>query len=157
MTKRERILGLIFLGCLFAGASLFGAQLFFEKLGELDTRIAKAQSMKARLEIELKSASSGEVRRQAWPVSDAAPEAFLSRFDRIARSASWSTESTIFKGRKDGKARFTISLSGPSSSLGRLLSELSAWDTQIHIESIEAQASGKGRMRANIEAGYAAE
>lgn len=155
MTKRERVLGIIFLGCLLAGAALFGAQLYFEKLGELDIKITRSESRKARLELEMRSVSSGAVRRKAWPAGDAAPEAFLSRFDRVARSALWSTESTVFKGRKEGLARFSIGLIGPSNSLGKLLSAFSSWDTEVHIESIEAQASGKGAMRATIEAGYA--
>lgn len=155
MTRRERILGLVFLGCILTGFFLFGVQLYADTVRELDTKIAKAQSRKARMELALATTSDMKVKRQAWQADEAAPETFLASFERVARSAQWSTEAMIFKGKKDGRLKFSIKLSGPSSGFGRLLAVLSDWKKQVFVESIEAQASSKGSMRATIEVGYA--
>jgi len=156
MTRRERILGLIFLGTLVAAACLFGSQLYLARLQRLDAQIAKAEARKVRLELSIQNAISGEAPRRAWTVAESSPDAFLSSLDRITRSAGWSIESTTFKGRKDGYARFSISVEGPSGGWERLLSAMDSWDRPVLIESLEALASGKGRMRARIEAGYEA-
>jgi hypothetical protein len=155
MTRRERALGIVFLGALAAALCLFGSQLYLERLRKLDAEIASAERRKARMELSLRGADSPAARRSAWTAPESTPEAFLSRFDRVARSAGWRTESTVFKGRKDGAARFSISVEGPLSGWERLLGALDAWDKQVLVESVEASAAGKGRMRALIEAGYA--
>jgi hypothetical protein len=157
MTRRERVLGIVFLGTLAAAACLFGSQLYLESLRKLDADIAAAESEKARMELSLRGAASTLARRQAWAAPESSPESFLSRLDSVVRSAGWKTESTIFKGRKDGDSRFSISVEGPGSGWERLLAALDAWDKQVLIESIDATASGEGRMKAGIEAGYAVE
>jgi hypothetical protein len=157
MTRRERILGLVFLGVLAAAACLIGSQLYLERLRKLDADITAAQVRKARMELALRGAESAGPRRQGWAAAESSPEAFLSRLDGVVRSAGWGTESTIFKGRKGGAAMFSISVEGPSSGFERLLEAVESWDRQVLVESIEASASGKGRMRAQLEAGYAVE
>jgi hypothetical protein len=155
MTRRERVLGIVFIGVLAAAACLFGSQLYLERLQKLDADIAAAELKKARMELSLRGAGSSEPRRQSWRGQESSPEAFLSLLDRVVRSAGWRSESTIFKGRKDGYARFSISVEGPGAGWERLLGALDAWDKQILVESIEASAAGKGRMKARMEAGYA--
>lgn len=155
MTKRERILALVFLGTLCAAACLFGSQLYLEGIRKLDAKIAKAEAEKARLGLTLRNDRPSDARRQAWDLSESSPEAFLSRFDRVVRSAGWKTESTVFKGRKDGYARFSVAVSGPYDGWEPLLSAIASWDKQVLVESVEATAMGKGAMSARIEAGYA--
>jgi hypothetical protein len=155
MTRRERVLGIVFLGMLAAAACLFGSQLYLSRLRKLDADIAAAELKKASMELSLRGAESVLARRQAWKADESSPEIFLSRLDRVVRSAGWKTESTIFKGRKDGNATFSVSVEGPGSGWDRLLGTLDAWDKQVLVEAIEASASGKGRMKASLEAGYA--
>jgi hypothetical protein len=157
MTRRERVLGLVVLGALGVTAGPLGARLYLERLRALDAGIAAAEARIARMELALRGARSAAPRGRSWAAAGASPEAFLSGFDRVVRGAGWTTESTIFKGRKDGVTRFSISVAGPGSGWERLLGALDAWDARILIETIEAAASGAGRMRASLEAGYAIE
>jgi hypothetical protein len=154
MTRRERVLGLVFLAGLSTFICLVAFQFYTGKLRSMDERITKAELKKAQLELKLAQDSSRELRRQPWTASEAAPDVFLSRFDRIVRSAGWGTESTIFKGRKDGLARFSIVLTGPNAGFWGLVSALARWDKKLNIESIEATAYGSGRLRVTLEAGY---
>lgn len=149
MTRRERVLGLVLLGALGAGSCLLGARLYGERLRAMDADIAAAEARVARLE--------PAPRRKARTAAASSPELFLAGFDRLIRSAGWTTESTTFTGRKDGRASFSISVAGPGSGWERLLAALEAWDERVFIASIEATAMGKGRMRSILEAGYAAE
>lgn len=157
MTRRERFLGLVLLVALGTAAGIIGSRLYLERRNALDAGIAAAEARVARMELALLSARSAAPRRRAWTAAESSPETFLSGFDRVVRSAGWATESTILKGRKDDGARFSISVVGPSSGWERLLGALGAWDARVLIESIEAAASGAGRMRSSLEAGYAAE
>jgi hypothetical protein len=157
MTRRERVLGLVLLTAMGAGASLLGARFYIERLRAIDADIAAAEAKVARLEPASRSARSAAPRGKARTAAASSPELFLAGFDRVIRSAGWTTESTILKGRKDGRARFSISVAGPGSGWERLLGALDAWDEQAWIESIEATAVGKGRMRSILEAGYAVE
>ncbi len=157
MTRRERVLGVVFLGSLAAAVCVFGLQLYLEKIQALDEQISKAELNKARLELAITNSFSGGVRRQDWTSSEAAPDVFLSRFDRIVRSVGWRTESTIFKGRKEGLVRFSITLTGSNDGLAVLLSALALWEKKLYIESVDASTSGAGRLRVTIEAGYEAD
>jgi hypothetical protein len=136
---------------------LVGSQLYFERLRKLDSDIAFAEARKARLGLALRSSASLSAQRKAWTAVESTPEGFLSHFDRTVRSAGWKTVSTIFRGRKDRISIFSLSVEGPNTGWERLLESLDAWEKQVVIESIEASASGKGRMRADFEAGYATE
>jgi hypothetical protein len=157
MTSRERVLGRILLGALGAAACLFGFTLYLGRLRSIDADIAAAEARAARMETALRGARAAPSRGRPRTAAPTSPELFLSGFDRAVRSAGWKTESTLFKGRKDGIARFSISIEGPGSGWESLLKALEAWDARILIESIEAAASRSGRMRAGLEAGYALE
>lgn len=154
MTRTERVLGLVFLAGLGSFLCLVAFQFYTGKLRSMDERITKAELKKAQLELELAQNSSRELRRQPWTASEAAPDVFLSRFDRIVRSAGWSTESMVFKGKKDGLSRFSIVVTGSNAGFESLVSALDRWEKKVNIESIEASSGGAGKLRVTIEAGY---
>jgi hypothetical protein len=157
MTDRERFLGIILLGALGAAACLLGSRLYLERMRSLGAATAAAKAKVTRMEAELRDMRSAATRARARKSAASSPELFLSGFDRVVRSAGWTTESTVFKGRKDGCARFSISIEGPDSAWARLLEALGAWDERALIESVEGSSSRGGRMRADLEAGCAIE
>ena len=154
MTSRERSLSLILLGTIMLASGLWGAQSYLEKLRSLDDAMAAAEQKIARFELSLKNREKNAVHKRIWSTYEAVDEQFLKELGALVGSAGWKLDSALLKAKKGKTSMFTIQLEGRGDLWGGLLSLFAGWDRPVILESIEANASGKGMMMASFELGY---
>jgi hypothetical protein len=154
MTSRERTLGKILLGTLLLAGGVWGSRLYLEKLRSLDDALAASEKKIGQFELSVKNRGKGAEHKRIWATHEAVDEQFLKELGAPIGSAGWRLDSAILKDKKGKASLFSIVLEGRGDRWGGLLSALAEWDRPIILESLEANASGKGMMMASLEVGY---
>ncbi len=154
MTSREKTLGLIFLATLVVAGCLWLGEAYLETTQRVDAELRATERTLTGYELALKNRDLGLGKKSPWTAKEAVDEVFLEKLDGTARKAGWRLDSAVLKSKKEKTALFLVRLEGRGDAWATLLDALSRWDRPIVLNALEAAATGKGRMEAQLEIGY---